>query len=86
MKTSRQHSKITKHQYGVLTILSQRNSWAVKEVAEALGISSAAATKCLIRLERKGLLKRSKSTMDQRQLAARVTSSGQQLLELYSFS
>jgi DNA-binding MarR family transcriptional regulator len=67
---------MTARQVEVLTMLSRQERWSVGEVASALGVSSAAATKAIIRLERKGLVTRSVDMMDRRCVNVHVTKSG----------
>jgi DNA-binding MarR family transcriptional regulator len=67
---------ITPRQVEVLTMLARRERWSVGEVASALGVSSAAATKAIIRLERKGLVTRSVDMMDRRCVNVQLTSAG----------
>lgn len=76
----REATSVTPRQIEVLTVLSEREYWSVGEVASALSISSAAATKAIARLERKGLVIRSIDMMDQRCVNVRVTSAGTDVL------
>lgn len=71
---------ITARQMEVLTFLSRREYWSVGDVAAALGISSAAATKAIARLERKGLVRRSENMMDRRCVDVSLTRSGNELI------
>jgi DNA-binding MarR family transcriptional regulator len=64
----------------VLTNLSQREQWSIGEVAAALGVSSAAATKAITRLERKGLVSRTVDMIDRRCVNVRVTHAGNDAL------
>lgn len=77
MTTMRRASiSITSRQLEVLTFLARREHWLVGEVASELGVSSAAATKAIARLERKGLVTRSVDIMDRRCVNVRVTRAG----------
>jgi DNA-binding MarR family transcriptional regulator len=67
---------LTPRQFEVLTFLAQREHWSVGEIATALGVSSAAATKAVARLERKGLVKRSENMLDRRCVDVTLTRSG----------
>jgi DNA-binding MarR family transcriptional regulator len=67
---------ITPRQLEVLTFLSRREHWSVGEIASVLGVSSAAATKSVTRLERKGLVKRTENMMDRRCVDVSLTRSG----------
>ena len=69
-------SRITPRQLEVLTLLAHRDHWSVGEVAMALKVSSAAATKAVSRLERKGLVTRSIDMMDRRCVNVHLTQFG----------
>ncbi len=62
----------TKHR----VLLSNSDRWSVGQIASALGVSSAAATKAVVRLERKGLVKRSENTIDRRRVDVSLTRTG----------
>jgi DNA-binding MarR family transcriptional regulator len=72
----RSSTSITPRQLEVLSYLSRREHWSVGEVASALGVSSAAATKAIARLERKGLVTRAVDIMDRRCVNVRITRAG----------
>lgn len=67
---------VTPRQTEVLTFLARREHWSVGEIASNLGVSSAAATKAILRLERKGLVTRSIDMMDRRCVNVRITRVG----------
>lgn len=69
-------TSITSRQQEVLTFLVRREYSLVGEIASDLGVSSAAATKAIERLERKGLVTRSVDTMDRRCVNVRITRAG----------
>jgi DNA-binding MarR family transcriptional regulator len=71
---------ITPRQLEVLTNLSLRERWSIGEVASVLGVSSAAATKAVARLERKGLVSRAVDAMDRRCVNVRVTRAGNEVI------
>ena len=71
---------VTPRQSEVLTFLASKDHWSVGEVASTLGISSAAATKAIVRLERKGLVTRSIDMMDRRCVNVRITHAGNSIL------
>lgn len=77
---SRQSFHVTPRQLEVLTCLSRREYWSVGEIASVLGVSSAAATKAIARLERKGLVKRAENMMDRRCVDVSLTRSGTETL------
>ncbi len=72
----RMSANITSRQLEVLAFLTRREHWLVGEVASALGVSSAAATKAIARLERKGLVTRTVDMMDRRCVNVRITRAG----------
>ncbi len=72
----RESTSITPRQFEVLTFLSRREHWSVGEVATTLSVSSAAATKAVARLERKGMVTRSMDIMDRRCVNVRITRAG----------
>ena len=67
---------ITPRQLELLQFLARRHQMTVGEVAQALQISAAAATKAITRLERKGLVTRTVDIMDRRYIHVRLTRSG----------
>jgi DNA-binding MarR family transcriptional regulator len=71
---------ITPRQLEVLTHLSLREQCSIGEVALLLGVSSAAATKAVARLERKGLVSRTVNTTDRRCVNVRVTRAGSEII------
>jgi DNA-binding MarR family transcriptional regulator len=77
---NREYASITQRQLEVLTILSSREHWSVGEVASALGVSSAAATKAIARLQRKGLVRRSENMIDRRSVDVSVTRTGSEAI------
>ena len=74
------YANITSRQLEVLALLARREQWLVGEVASVLGVSSAAATKAIARLERKGLVTRSVDMMDRRCVNVRITRAGDNAL------
>jgi DNA-binding MarR family transcriptional regulator len=64
---------MTRHQVEVLRLLSGRERWSIGEIASALGVSSAATTKAVTRLERKGMVIRTGDTVDRRYVIVRLT-------------
>ena len=78
----RDTTTITPRQLEVLTILSRREHWSVGELASALSVSSAAATKAIARLQRKVLVRRSENALDRRSVDVRITRSGSETMRL----
>ena len=74
----RESTTITPRQFEVLSFLNSREHWSVGEVAKSLKVSSAAATKAISRLERKGLVTRSIDLMDRRCVNVSLTRAGQE--------
>ena len=72
----RESTSITPRQLEVLSFLNSREHWSVGEVAKSLKVSSAAATKAIARLERKGLVTRSVDLMDRRCVNVSLTHAG----------
>jgi DNA-binding Lrp family transcriptional regulator len=65
---SRGARPLTPRQREVLMLLSGRTQWSVGEIATALGVSSAAATKAVTRLENRGIVTRSENKVDHRRV------------------
>lgn len=72
---------VTPRQVEVLHFLARRDHWSVGGVATALGVSSAAATKAIVRLERKGLVTRTVDMMDRRCVIVRITRTGSDIVQ-----
>ena len=72
---------LTYPQYLVMLVLWERDGVAVKEVGERLHLDSGTLTPLLKRLEQAGLIKRTRSTEDERQVLIDLTSQGQALKE-----
>ncbi|TMD80041.1 MAG: MarR family transcriptional regulator [Chloroflexi bacterium] len=72
----RENVSVTPRQLEVLTCLAERDSWLVGEIASVLNVSSAAATKAVARLERKGLVTRAVDMMDRRCVNVSLTRAG----------
>ncbi len=72
----RESLNVTPRQLEVLAFLARRDHWSVGEVTNALKVSSAAATKAIVRLERKGLVTRAIDLMDRRCVNVSVTRAG----------
>ncbi len=77
----KESTRITPRQLEVLTSLCSRDHWSVGEVAISLKISSAAATKAVARLERKGLVMRSVDIMDRRCVNVSLTRVGTETIQ-----
>lgn len=76
----RTSTALSARQLEVLVFLARREHWLVGQVASGLGVSSAAATKAITRLERKGLVTRSVNIMDRRCVNVRITRAGSDII------
>ena len=72
---------LTYPQYLVMLVLWERDGVAVKEIGERLHLDSGTLTPLLKRLEQAGLIKRTRSTEDERQVLIDLTSPAQALKE-----
>lgn len=72
---------LTYPQYLVMLVLWERDGVPVKEIGERLFLDSGTLTPLLKRLEAAELVKRSRSTQDERQVLIALTSRGQALRE-----
>lgn len=76
----RESVNVTPRQFEVLSFLASQEHWLVGEIASKLGISSAAATKAIVRLERKGLVTRSENMLDRRCVNVSLTPMATEIL------
>ncbi len=72
---------LTYPQYLVMLVLWERDGVPVKEIGERLFLDSGTLTPLLKRLEAAGLVKRSRSREDERQVLIALTAQGQALKE-----
>ncbi|MBV9556385.1 MAG: MarR family transcriptional regulator [Pseudolabrys sp.] len=72
---------LTYPQYLVMLALWERDGVALKEIGERLFLDSGTLTPLLKRLEAAGLVKRDRSTEDERQVRIALTAQGQALKE-----
>jgi MarR family transcriptional regulator, organic hydroperoxide resistance regulator len=72
---------LTYPQYLVMLVLWERDGVSVKEIGERLFLDSGTLTPLLKRLEAAELVKRARSTQDERQVLIALTSKGQALRE-----
>ena len=72
---------LTYPQYLVMLVLWERDGLAVKDIGERLFLDSGTLTPLLKRLEAAGLIKRTRSTEDERQVLIALTPKGQALRE-----
>jgi DNA-binding MarR family transcriptional regulator len=71
---------LTLSQYGLLEGLANRRAARVQELATAAGISASTATRILDALERRGIVRRTRSSQDRRAVAVSLTGLGHDLL------
>ena len=72
---------LTYPQYLVMLVLWERDDVPVKEIGERLFLDSGTLTPLLKRLEAADLIKRTRSTQDERQVLIALTSKGRSLQE-----
>src|SRR5256885_11878893 len=72
---------LTYPQYLVMLVLWERDGVPVKDIGEKLFLDSGTLTPLLKRLEAAGLVKRTRSTEDERQVLVALTPKGQALRE-----
>ena len=72
---------LTYPQYLVMLVLWERDDVAVKEIGERLHLDSGTLTPLLKRLEAADLIKRTRSTADERQVLIALTAKGRALQE-----
>ncbi len=77
----RLYINMTPRQIEVLSLLARREQWFIKEIAAVYGISAAAATKTIDRLERKGVVIRASGSVDKRCVAVHITNWGKNVLQ-----
>lgn len=75
-KQETNHCTVSRHQQKILHHLSQNKHISIGELASLLGVSHAAATKNVDRLERKRLVKRKFDEMDRRRVLVLLTPLG----------
>jgi MarR family transcriptional regulator, organic hydroperoxide resistance regulator len=71
---------LTLSQYGLLEGLANRQTARVQELAAAAGISASTATRILDALERRCIVRRTRSDEDRRAVSVSLTELGEQLL------
>jgi DNA-binding MarR family transcriptional regulator len=72
---------LTLSQYGLLEGLSGRRAARVQELAAEAGIAAPTATRILDALERRGIVRRTRSRKDRRAVAVSLTALGEQALQ-----
>jgi DNA-binding MarR family transcriptional regulator len=71
---------LTLSQYGLLEGLGNRRAARVQELAAVAGISASTATRILDALERRGIVRRTRSDEDRRAVSVSLTAYGEELL------
>lgn len=64
----------------IMAVIAQRPGITQKELAEVLGVQPASVSELLIKLERKGFVRREKAEQDRRSVCVTLTETGQQHL------
>jgi DNA-binding MarR family transcriptional regulator len=72
---------LTLSQYGLIEGLADRRAARVQELAGRAGIAASTATRILDALERRGIVRRTRSTEDRRAVVVSLTRRGEQALE-----
>lgn len=72
---------LTYTQYITMMVMWERKQVGVKELGEALHLNSGTLTPLLKKLEKQGLVSRSRSTEDERNLIVTITNAGEALRE-----
>jgi MarR family transcriptional regulator, organic hydroperoxide resistance regulator len=72
---------LTLSQYGLLQALSGRRAARMRDLADAAGIAPSTATRILDALERREIVRRTRSTKDRRSVTVSLTDLGRQALE-----
>lgn len=72
---------LTYTQYITMMVMWERKQVGVKELGEALYLNSGTLTPLLKKLEKQGLVSRSRSTEDERNLIVTITNAGEALRE-----
>lgn len=67
-------------QGSILSVLAQRPGITQTELAQILGVQSASVSEVLMKLERKGFVKREKAEQDRRSIQVTLTEAGQEHL------
>ena len=72
---------ITREQYWILRLLSERGGMKIKELASAIGCTPGSASVTVKRLERTGLVKRERGEKDERIVTVTLAKKGNAKLE-----
>jgi DNA-binding MarR family transcriptional regulator len=75
---------ITREQYWVLRMLSERGPMRIKDLASAIGCTAGSASVAVKRLERAGLARRERSEMDERVVTVTLEKKGNKTLDAWS--
>lgn len=75
---------ITREQYWVLRMLSERGPMKVKDLASAIGCTAGSASVAVKRLERAGLARRERSEKDERVVTVTLEKKGIKSLDAWS--
>jgi len=79
-KSLDKHYGLTAPQLIILQELSHSNQIAIGEIARKISLSQATATDIINRLEAKGLVSRTKNSLDRRQVLIKITLNGKNII------
>jgi len=79
-KSLDKHYGLTAPQLIILQELSHSNQITIGEIARKISLSQATATDIIDRLETKGLVLRTKNSLDRRQVLIKITSNGKNII------
>jgi len=79
-KSLDKHFGLTSPQLIILQELSQAGQMAIGEIARKISLSQATVTDVIDRLEAKGLVLRTKNSLDRRQVLIEITSNGKNII------
>lgn len=74
---------ITREQYWILRMLSERGEMKIKDLASAIGCTAGSASVAVKRLERAGLVRRERSKRDERVVAVTLRKEGAKRLDAW---
>jgi DNA-binding MarR family transcriptional regulator len=75
---------LTLHQYKVLALLSQRSQWTLKDIATVLQVSKSAASKCVKRLEKQGVIQKEMYANNRECMNIHITQGGKEAIKFMS--
>lgn len=76
-------AEMTPEQYWLLRLLSRRGALSIGELAEALGVTGSSMTTACKRLEKAGLVTRTRQSEDERVVQVTLTEQGHERVEVW---